>query len=291
MKNSRTIFQELVGRITLRENSEEIRSIVFVLMDYLFGISKTDILAGKMIPVTHDDLSRLENYLTRINASEPVQYLTGETYFYGRRFFVDRSVLIPRPETELLIRTVLAWTGSVQSPPGTTLRILDIGTGSGCLPITLQLELPGSEIYATDISADALEVARKNAAMNRADVTFIQHDILNDPVPVTDLAVVISNPPYVRKSEVTDMQENVLGYEPHSALFVADEDPLVFYRAILLRTNGILSPHALVAMEINEKFGNEVADLFIEHGFREVNILRDIDGKPRVVRGVKRTPR
>lgn len=282
------MFQELVGRITLRENSEEIRSIVFVVMDYLFGVSKTDILAGKMISVTHDDHLRLENYVTRINASEPVQYLTGEAYFYGRRFFVDRSVLIPRPETELLIKTVLVWKDSAPAP-GTTLRILDIGTGSGCLPITLQLELPGSEIYATDISADALDVARKNAAMNRADVTFIQHDILNEPVPVTDLAVVISNPPYVRRSEVTGMQENVLGYEPHSALFVTDEDPLVFYRAILLRTNSILSPHALVAVEINEQFGNEVADLFIQHGFKNVNILRDIDGKPRVVSGVKGT--
>ena len=266
------MFQELVGRITLRENSEEIRSIVFVVMEYLFGISKTDILAGKMISVTPDDLLRLENYVTRINASEPVQYLTGEAYFYGRRFFVDRSVLIPRPETELLIRAVLAWTDSAPTPQGMNLRILDVGTGSGCLPVTLQLELPSSKIYATDISADALEVARKNAAMNRADVTFIQHDILNEPVPVADLAVVISNPPYVRRSEVTGMQENVLLYEPHSALFVPDEDALVFYRAILLRTNGLLSPHALVAMEINEKFGNEVADLFLQHASGDVRL-------------------
>jgi release factor glutamine methyltransferase len=291
MKNSRVVFQEIVDKITLRENSDEIRSIAFILMDHLFGVSKTDILAGKMIYVTPDHYSTLENYLARLNASEPVQYVIGEAYFYGRRFLVDRSVLIPRPETEILVRAVLAWTDSASGPPEKPIRILDIGTGSGCLPVTLRLELPVSEVYATDFSPAALEVARKNAAMHLADVTFFESDILTEPIPVADLDVIVSNPPYVTKAEIIKMQENVLRYEPHSALFVPDDDPLLFYRTILLRAKEILSPRALVAMEINEKFGNEVAGLFTQNEFKEVSIIRDIDGKPRVVRGVKGVPR
>lgn len=283
MKNSKAVFHELVEKITLPEHPDEIRSIASILMESMFGLTKTEIMSGKFINVRPEDDSRLENWVERLNVHEPIQYIVEQTYFYRRKFLVDSSVLIPRPETEILVSIVLSSTIAISRKPGK--RILDIGTGSGCIPITLALEWPGSTVYATDVSAAALEVAKKNAAAHNAHVNFLEHDILREKLPFRDLDVIVSNPPYVRRSESADMQPNVLRYEPHSALFVPDNDPLIFYREILRQAKAVLAESGLVAVEINEKFGAEVTALFKENGFTDVQILTDLSGKPRIVCG------
>jgi release factor glutamine methyltransferase len=283
MKNSKAVFHELVENITLREHPDEITSIAFILLESLFGLTKAEIMSGKLIIVSPEDHSRLRNWVERLNEHEPVQYIVEQTYFYSRKFFVDSSVLIPRPETEILVSLVLIRARGTSRKRGT--KILDIGTGSGCIPITLALECPGSAVYATDVSAAALAVARKNAATHNAQVDFLEHDILCETIPFVDLDVIVSNPPYVTKSESADMEPNVLRYEPHGALFVPDNDPLIFYREILRKSKASLGQAGVVAVEINEKFGAEVADLFRGSGFSDVQILRDLNGKPRVVCG------
>jgi release factor glutamine methyltransferase len=283
MKNSKTVFHELVEKITLPEHRDEIRSIAFVLMESMFGLTRAEVMSGKVINVSPEDDSRLANWVERLNIYEPVQYIVKQTDFYRRKFFVDHSVLIPRPETEILVSVVLSGASGTAGKPEK--RILDIGTGSGCISITLALEWPGSTVYATDVSAAALEVARKNAAAYSAHVNFLEHDIIRETIPFRNLDAIVSNPPYVTKIESADMAPNVLRYEPHNALFVPDNDPLIFYREILRKSKAALASAGLVAVEINEKFGVEVAALFKENGFTDVRILTDLNGKPRVVCG------
>lgn len=286
MKNSKTLYQEVVTGITLSESVDEITSIALLIMENVFGVSRTDIVAGKPIMAGAKDLVRLKKYIDRLNRGEPVQYILKETYFFGRVFHVRPSVLIPRPETELLVRTVLTWKESFTPARHRRMSVLDIGTGSGCIPVTLRLELPETEIYATDISAAALAVAKENAASHDADITFLNHDILNEDIPLDEIDVVVSNPPYVTRSEANDMKQNVLRFEPHGALFVPDDDPLLFYKEIVKKSKVVLRDSGLLAVEINEKFAGEVAYLFTREGFMKVDVLNDLDGKPRVIRGV-----
>lgn len=290
MKNSKTIFHDVIDAIELRESPEEIRSIVYFLLTRLFDITKTDILAGKMVTFPQDTVQTLQKAVKRINQGEPVQYIVGEEHFFGRRFHVNPSVLIPRPETEALIRVVLNYRSLLPKNKHKTIpfRILDIGTGSGCIPVTLYNEIPPArEIFATDVSNAALSVAVNNAEINGAKVTFIEHDILKERLPFTGLDVIVSNPPYVTESEKSQMHHNVLGYEPHEALFVPDEDPLVFYREIVAQSQEILNPNGLLGVEINEKYSNEVSELLRNGGFKEVQIELDIAGKARIVYGVR----
>lgn len=288
MRNSKTLFQEVVERIDLDESPDEIRSITYFLLTSLFSITKTDILAGKMVPFTGTSARALEKFVARINAGEPVQYILGEEYFFGRKFHVNPSVLIPRPETEGLVRVILDYKRSVPGERliGRPFKILDIGTGSGCVPVTLFLEIPKAEIYGTDISNAALSVALNNAEIHKAEITFIEHNILTEPIPVSGLDVVVSNPPYVTDKEKAQLNKNVLDHEPHEALFVPDDDPLLFYRHIVNKAREALNADGLLAVEINEKFGKEVSALFLQVGFKEVEVVDDVSGKPRIVRGL-----
>lgn len=291
MKNSKTLYQEVVNRITLSEHVDEIKSIALLIMENIFGVSRTDIVAGKSIIAEKKHLTLLDKYIERLNTGEPVQYILEKTCFFGRIFHVDPSVLIPRPETELLITTVLSWKTSLTPARPQRMRVLDIGTGSGCIPITLRLECPEIEVFATDISAAALSVAKKNAAFHNVEITFLNHDILNEDIPFNDIDVIVSNPPYVARSEGRDMKENVLGFEPHGALFVPDDDPLMFYKQIVNKSKAVLGHRGLLVVEINERFGREVVNLFTSEGFIEVKIASDVEGKPRVVRGVRERQR
>lgn len=288
MRNSKTLFQEVVERIDLDESPDEIRSITYFLLTSLFSITKSDILAGKMVPFTGTSARALEKFVARINAGEPVQYVLGEEYFFGRKFHVNPSVLIPRPETEGLVRVILDYKRSVPRDRliGRPFKILDIGTGSGCVPVTLFLEIPKAEIYGTDISNAALSVALNNAEIHKAEITFIEHNILTEPIPVSGLDVVVSNPPYVTDKEKAQLNKNILDHEPHEALFVPDDDPLLFYRHIVNKAREALNADGLLAVEINEKFGKEVSALFLQVGFKEVGVVDDVSGKPRIVRGL-----
>lgn len=287
MKNSRELLQEVVAGFRLYGSPDENRSMAFILLESMLGLSKTDIMSGKAVTYPEETARTLQDAVTRINLGEPVQYIVGEEYFFGRKFQVNASVLIPRPETEDLIRMVVAHsnqiTGNGRRP--SLLKILDIGTGSGCIPVTLYHEIDNADIYATDVSPEALGVARNNANRLKARVTFLQHDILNEGIPVNDLDVIVSNPPYVTESEKDAMNANVIDHEPHLALFVSDRDPLLFYKHIAREANVSLKPGGMLAVEINEKFGEAVCRLFRETGFGEVEVIKDLAGKDRIVRG------
>ena len=282
------MFQEVVADIHPGESPEEIRDVAFILLESLFGVSKTDIMAGKIIDFPQETALALQKAVDRINKREPVQYVVGEGCFYGRKFTVNPSVLIPRPETEELVRAVVAYGNSqllARNKPQ-ALRILDIGTGSGCIPITLSLEIAEAEVYATDVNTAALSVAVGNAENYGAKITFIEHNVLKEKMPLSDLDVIVSNPPYVTEQEKSEMKPNVLDYEPHEALFVSDVDPLIFYKAISEQAKGVLKPGGFLAVEINEKFGKDVGEIFVLTGFTDVEIVKDVAGKERIVKGL-----
>lgn len=285
MKDSKTLFHEITRRINLADGPDEVRTIALLILDKVFSLSATDVMAGKQVALSIDASRLLDEYIARINNQEPVQYVLGEAFFYGRRFKVNPSVLIPRPETEELVRAVLEWRDR-EKRSGTS-RMLDVGTGSGCISVTLSLEWQGSEVFASDVSAEAIAIARENANTHNAGVTFVEENILTSPLSLSGLDIVVSNPPYIARSEMHYMQRNVLAFEPHVALFVPDEDPLVFYRAISSRAGNAMNPGGLLAFEINERFGNEVRALLIEDGWKNVDIRSDASGKPRVVTAVR----
>jgi release factor glutamine methyltransferase len=289
MKNSKELLQEVLAGIRLHGSRDESRSMAFILLESLLGLSKTDIMSGKAVHYPEETARTLQDAMKRVNRGEPVQYIVGEEYFFGRRFHVNPSVLIPRPETEDLIRRIVKYdedlTASGSRP--SLLKILDIGTGSGCIPVTLYHEIANADIFATDISSRALAVARDNAARLKARITFLKHDILNEKIPVNDLDAIVSNPPYVTEGEKNAMNANVVDHEPHLALFVSDRDPLLFYRHIVRKANASLKAGGLLAVEINERFGEAVSGLFREEGFTEVEIIKDLAGKHRIVSGYR----
>jgi release factor glutamine methyltransferase len=274
MINSKTLFQQLIQQIHLAEDPDEIKSILYLLFEKEFGLTRTDILAEKEIPF--NDPEKIDSLLQRINNDEPIQYILGEAEFFGRRFVVNLSVLIPRPETELIIQLAKAEKVLPSS-------ILDIGTGSGCLAITLALEIPKCRVYGLDISEKALAVARTNSELLRADVHFLYCDILTQTPDLSNLDLIVSNPPYVMEKERKQMSRNVLAYEPSLALFVPDSDPLVFYKAIALKGNQMLRPKGIILVEINEQLGSETSLLFQQAGYH-TEIVTDIHGKNRVIR-------
>jgi release factor glutamine methyltransferase len=246
------------------------------------GLTKTGILAEESVDLSQAVRNRLDEIVARINRFEPVQYILGEGYFYGRSFNVNPAVLIPRPETEELVRLVIDF---VRKSNRKNYRVLDIGTGSGCIAITLALELNDIEAFGTDTSAAALVIASANAQKLNASVQFLNHDVLRSKLPFS-IDVLVSNPPYIGWNEFNTMSKNVVEYEPKLALFVDSEEPLLFYKAIVTRARESLTPGGLVAVEINERFGKEVQRLFIANDFAEVEIIQDAFGKDRIVKGV-----
>jgi len=270
--NAKIIFNQFVQQLTIDESLSEKKAIARLLFEHEYSLRYQDILIEKEI---NFDSAKAEEWIKRLNTNEPVQYILGETEFYGRRFKVNHSVLIPRPETELLISEVLKNNPRAQ-------KILDVGTGSGCIPVTLKLELPHTQVYTIDISEDALNVAKENAIALNASVNFIQGSFLEE-VRIPKVDVIVSNPPYIIESEKESMRPNVLMHEPHLALFVPNEDPLLFYKAIASKASALLNQYGKVLVEINERYGNEVKDLFEKSGFSSVHIIKDLDGKDRVV--------
>ncbi len=283
MKNSKTLVQEIISRITSNEARDEVESIVYAVLDDLFGINRTMAISGVDVSWEAQDEAILNDVIMRINRDEPIQYISGSAPFFGRRFFVDRSVLIPRPETEELVAYVLDHARGNGAGP---CRILDIGTGSGCIPVTLAAELPEIEVMATDVSEDALAVARKNAVFHKVPVRLLLHDILARPLPFQELDIVVSNPPYIPATEIHQMRRNVVDYEPHLALFVPDNDPLLFYREIALQSHEALKPDGALFFEAHERYAEELAENLHEWSYTDVAIHTDMSGKHRVVRGI-----
>jgi release factor glutamine methyltransferase len=284
MRNSKAVYSEIIASLRINDSDDEKNAIVCCLMEDLLGVSVPGIMSGKLLEMTPVMQELLSKAISRINSGEPVQYVTNSSHFFGRKYFVDKNVLIPRPETEELVQHVLDYLKSL--PDGNACRILDIGTGSGCIPITISLE-SNANVFATDVSPTALAVAQRNANTHRANVIFFHHDILMESLPVDEFQVIISNPPYIAATEKDSMRENVLKHEPHLALFVPDENPLIFYERISAQAHAALSENGLLIFEINERFGQEVATLISRAGFREVTIVKDISGKDRIVKGIQ----
>jgi release factor glutamine methyltransferase len=280
MAKAKVLYNTLVSKLSLPESAEEISAIAFATLQHL-GISRTDVLTDHEVNV---DIARLDTILKRLNQQEPLQYIFNEAWFYGRQFFVDNSVLIPRPETELLIDIARK-----SFSKDARISALDIGTGSGCIAITLSLEFPQAKVTATDVSVPALQVARANAQSLRASLNFAGNDILQGFQSDSKFDLIVSNPPYIAHSEKNTLPNNVLQHEPHLALFGAETDPLIFYRAIAKTANLILREGGMLVVEINERLGDAVLNIFSTSGFPELQIHPDIFGKDRVVTAHKAT--
>lgn len=272
-----TDYSDLWHSLTAVYDEREAQALVRHVLDIRFGLSATDVYCGKVTQLSADDRKALDKIMKRLLKAEPVQYVLGQAFFAGRPFHVGPAVLIPRPETEELCQ----WVEQL-APPRPT--ILDIGTGSGCIAVTLAKELPGANVTAWDISADAIAVARHNANSLGAAVCFERHDALNPPRDEQRWTVVVSNPPYICCREQADMERNVLDYEPHTALFVPDDDPLLFYRSIANYAVKALMPGGLLFFEINPMFAEELVVMLTHAGFGEVEVKDDFCQRQRFIK-------
>lgn len=266
----------------------EAREMVLAYLCHTLGITRHTHLVEPSYEVAADRMDRIMGDISRMASGEPLQYVVGQASFYGRDFHVTPSVLIPRPETELLCRLALDF---VKASSG-SLRILDLCTGSGCIAWTMALEMPGAEVTAVDISEGALKVASSQDFADEIRRTgavaphFVKADVLSDDLPAMlsgRYDLILSNPPYVMDKEKALMRTNVLDHEPHLALFVPDDDPLVFYRAIASHAAVLLSDSGVCMVEINEALGPETASLFTAAGFTDVRIVSDLNDRPRFV--------
>ena len=270
-------YEELWKRLTTVYDDSEAKAVARYLLEIRYGFTMTDILCGKVESLSEEELMAL---LNRLLKGEPVQYVTGVAEFGGRRFHVEPGVLIPRPETAELCQ----WIVSSLHTPHSSLHILDIGTGSGCIACTLAAELPGSKVTAWDISDEALRIAQENAQNIGVNIFFEKADILSIS-PSSQWSTIVSNPPYICNKEREGMEQNVLDHEPSLALFVPDEDPLLFYRAITRFAKTALKDGGNLYFEINPLYAQPLEQLMQEEGFCDIRFRYDSFGKQRFVRG------
>ncbi len=261
-------------------DDNEIENIFYLICDYKHNLSRLDVKISNT-KLSESELLMHRAFAKRLQTNEPIQHIIGETEFYGLPFCVNSNVLIPRPETEELIDLILTQTKN------NSLHILDIGTGTGCIPITLKSNLPLAHISAIDVSKKALETAIKNAVLNKVDVNFYQKDILIDSLSdLPKFDIMISNPPYVLESDKLKMSKNVLDFDPEIALFVEDTNPLLFYKRITTLAVEKLNQNGRLFFEIHENFGNQTKQLLIDAGFISITIVKDMQGKDRMVWGI-----
>lgn len=262
-------------------NNNETEALTLWVVSEIMELSKATIKAfpEKELTVLQQELSL--SILMELKTGKPLQYILGYTEFYGLRFVVNPAVLIPRPETEELVEWILNSVGT-EKP-----SILDIGTGSGCIPISLKKNLPNAHISAIDISPEAIQTAKINAQLNEVQIDFIEADILNYPQRTTqNLQLIVSNPPYVTPADKAQMHLNVVDYEPHTALFVSQDDPLLFYKAIADFVVANLAPNGMLFLEINESYGQETIDLLNSKGFKNIELKKDMSGRDRMIKAV-----
>jgi len=284
MKTIKDVFADYRVQLAELYDANEAEAITLLVVNEISGLSKAKIKAFPELEITGPKSEKLSNILIQLKTGKPVQYVLGRTEFYGLPFKVNSSVLIPRPETEELVEWVLSSVGNEQLAVG---NIVDIGTGSGCIAISLKKNLPGYKISAIDISREALQTAKENAELNQVNVDFIEADVLKFDSPLTThYSLIVSNPPYVTLHDKTQMHTNVTDFEPHTALFVPEDDPLVFYKAIADFALSHLAPNGLLFFEINESYRNEVASLLKDKGFKNIELRKDMSGKDRMIKAV-----
>lgn len=270
---SNALTQELDA---VMQHRRECGAVIQRLLNYYFQVDATDFMLNPLVAISPILQKKLLNAISRLKKHEPIQYVIGEAYFAEKIFKVTPDVLIPRVETE---EWVCFLTNNVSSPTS----ILDIGTGSGCIAITLKLKFPQALVDAIDVSKEAIKVATYNAVQLGAEVHFMEMNILTEQLPARHWSLIVSNPPYISMQERHFMQRNVIDYEPHLALFVDDADPLLFHRRIVHLAMHHLSPNGILCLEINEALGKKVVDLLHYANFRQVAIHKDIHGKERWV--------
>lgn len=271
---------------------DEVRSFFYLLIEELFDFNRLKLALDPEKSITKSEVDTILKALTRLKDQEPIQYIIGETEFYGLPFKVNENTLIPRPETEELVNLIIENTKE-KIEKDRSFSILDIGTGTGCIAITLAKNLPNAKVYAVDVSAEAIEKAKENAALNNVEVAFIETDILDKEswdvkFSALEFDIIVSNPPYVRELEKQQMKPNVLNNEPHLALFVEDENPLLFYKAISKFADRKLQSSGELYFEINEYLGKEMIALLEENNFRNIELKQDFFRKDRMLKGIKK---
>lgn len=301
--SAKTLFNEIINQLTIANKNKNIsayeaRTMAFWLLEYYLELSWTAILMDKSVNITPEVREKMNDSVQRIINNEPVQYVLGFMEFYGRRFAVNPDVLIPRRETEELVSLITRENKYLDD-----LAVLDLGTGSGCIAVSLGAELNRARVTGIDNNEAALNLARKNAGNFGIEGYWLQGDILNSEhfdALIQKLIIqenegfdiIVSNPPYVRNKEKQEMAQNVLAHEPGEALFVPDEDPLLFYRKIMeiiqqyADSHGVLKKGGQVYFEVNEAFGEDVGKLIAANGFGDIKIYQDMQGKDRVVYGI-----
>lgn len=258
----------------------ELKNISKVICCELLGQSELDYYLGKDMTLSENEQEKLQSIVARLKKNEPLQYIQGEAHFLGRVFQVAPGVLIPRPETEELVQLI------INEAAGSS-RILDIGTGSGCIAVSLSKELPDAAVVAWDVSDAALAIARVNNKKLSARVVFREQDVFSDSVPDGKFDIIVSNPPYVTEKEKQDMEPHVLDWEPELALFVPDDDPLCFYRRIAELGCRLLAPQGRLYFEINRAYGDQTAAMLRLLDYQEVRILKDMSGHNRIVTAIR----
>lgn len=279
IKSARKYISDKLSAIYPRE---ELGALTKIILLEATDLSATGLLAEPESELNTGAWNKIRKICAELEDKRPIQYILGKTEFYGLELKVNKHTLIPRQETEELVDLIIR----ENKKPG--LRVLDIGTGSGAIAIVLCLNLREPIVSATDISDNVLKIARENCAIHKCKIVFYRDNILeSSPLREGLLDIVVSNPPYVRESEKESMHENVLDYEPHSALFVPDSDPLKYYRAIGRMAMQVLKPGGSLYLEINEALGNETGALISEIGFKSIGIIKDLNNKDRILKARK----
>ncbi|TVQ14617.1 MAG: peptide chain release factor N(5)-glutamine methyltransferase [Bacteroidetes bacterium] len=276
------VFEWFCNSIAGVYDEREARSVGQIVFEELYAITPVMYAMDKSRRMTESDIINLYRVIKKLNIGIPVQHITGKGYFRDLVLKVNGDVLIPRSETEELVQWIVEDFANAKHP--VPLTIWDIGTGSGAIAVSLAAEMNNAEVWASDVSEEALIIAKENSLANGQQVRFFHHDILGDALPDEKFDVIVSNPPYIRLSEKPLMRNNVLDHEPHTALFVPDEDPLLFYRAIGQAGMKLLSPGGKVYLEINEALGLETCQLYESLGYMQVEVRKDLPGKDRFVK-------
>ncbi len=280
--NFKEASKHIQNQINHIYSTRESQNISNLILEDISKLTPTERLVVKEQEITAHQIHQLEIYIHQLKQHKPIQQILGFTWFCGNKFFVNEYVLIPRPETEELVELIIKENGNKN------LQILDIGTGSGCIAISLKNKLPNSTVSAIDVSSFALQIAHKNVEQLKTTIQLKQIDFLNEATwnELETYDIIVSNPPYIKQSEDVDMQQNVLAHEPHIALFVPDNDALIFYKKIANFAKQHLTNDGIIYVEINEALGTETAVVFTDNGF-QTKIINDMQGKERIIKAWK----
>ena len=276
IKNYKSNF---ISEITPFFDEMESESFFYIILEHLHNLKRIDLALQPDLEISEKELNNWEAIVAELKTQKPIQYILGETFFYDLKFEVNENTLIPRPETEELVALILNSNTGTQKK----LKILDIGTGSGCIAISLAKNIPNAQVFALDVSEKAIKMAQKNAKLNEVTITFLHQSILETDNLNQQFDIIVSNPPYIRNLEKSEINKNVLDYEPHLALFVENDDALLFYRKIAQLAKKNLNQNGQLFFEINQYLGKETLKLIEDLGFKNIQLHQDIYGNDRMI--------